>query len=82
MTKADVLARLQSIFDDVFVEPVVVTEQLSAADVSEWDSLVHITLVVAVEKAFGVRFGVGEVESTNNVGEFADVILKHMGQAV
>jgi len=29
-----------------------------------------------VEKAFGVRFRVGEVETTKNVGEFADLILK------
>ena len=36
----------------------------------------HITLVLAVEKAFGVRFGVGEVEATNNVGDFADLIRK------
>jgi acyl carrier protein len=81
MTKAEVLSELQQIFDDIFIEPVVVTEQLSAEDVPEWDSLLHISLVVAVERAFKIRFGIGAVESTNNVGEFADLILKTLAKA-
>jgi acyl carrier protein len=32
--------------------------------------------MVAVEKAFNVRFRVGEVENARNVGEFADLIIK------
>jgi acyl carrier protein len=81
MTKPEVLAKLQLIFDDIFMEPVVVTETLSADDVPEWDSLLHISLVVAVERAFKIRFGVGELESTKNVGEFADLIVKSSGKA-
>ena len=76
MNQAEVLARLQTLFDDLFLEPVTVTPALSAKDVPEWDSLMHISLVVSVEKAFGVRFRVGEVEATKNVGEFADLIVK------
>ena len=74
--QAEVLARLQSIFDDIFLDEVVVTPELSAQDVDEWDSLLHISLVVAVEEAFGIRFRVGEVEATKNVGDFADLIMK------
>jgi acyl carrier protein len=81
MTKPEVLAKLQLIFDDIFMEPVVVTETLSADDVPEWDSLLHISLVVAVERGFKIRFGVGELESTKNVGEFADLIVKSSGKA-
>ena len=76
MNQTDVIAKLQGIFDNVFLEPVVLTRAISAKDVPEWDSLTHISLMVAVEKAFGVRFRVGEVETTKNVGEFADLILK------
>jgi acyl carrier protein len=46
--------------------------------VPEWDSLTHIGLLVSIEKAFGIRFRVGEVEVTHNIGEFADLILKRM----
>jgi acyl carrier protein len=76
MTQTDIIAQLQTIFDTVFLEPVVLTPAISAKDVPEWDSLAHISLMVAVEKAFGVRFRVGEVENTKNIGEFADLILK------
>jgi len=76
MNQADVIAQLQTIFDTVFLEPVVLTPTISAKDVPEWDSLTHISLMVAVEKSFGVRFRVGEVENTKNVGDFADLILK------
>jgi acyl carrier protein len=76
MNQAEIIAKLQTLFDTVFLEPVVLTPAISAQDVPEWDSLTHISLMVAVEKAFGVRFRVGEVETTKNVGEFADLILK------
>jgi acyl carrier protein len=76
MNQAEVIAKLQTIFDNLFLEPVTLTPVLSAKDVPEWDSLMHISLVIGVEKAFGVRFRVGEVEKTNNIGEFADLILK------
>jgi acyl carrier protein len=78
MNQTDVIAKLQTIFDDVFLEPVVLTPATSAKDVPEWDSLMHISLMVTVEKEFGVRFRVGEVENTKNVGEFADLVLKRI----
>ena len=81
MNQADVIAKLQTIFDNVFLEPVVLTPALSAGDVPEWDSLTHISLLVAVEKAFAVHFRVSEVETTRNVGEFADLIIKRTTEA-
>jgi acyl carrier protein len=76
--QSEVIAKLQLIFDDIFLEPVNLTPSLSAADVPQWDSLTQISLLLAVEKAFGIRFRVGEVEGTKNVGEFADLIGKRI----
>src|SRR6185436_3342507 len=73
MTGEDVLHKLQEVFDSVFVDPVTVTRELTAKDVEEWDSVLHVALVVAVEEAFRVSFRVGEVESTKHVGDFADL---------
>jgi acyl carrier protein len=78
MTQSDVIQKLQTVFDDVFTDPVTLSPDLAATDVPEWDSLTHITLVISVEKYFGIRFGVGEVETTRNVGDFADLILKKL----
>jgi acyl carrier protein len=38
--------------------------------------LMQIMLILAVEKEFGIKFHVGEVEVTQNVGEFADLIQR------
>jgi len=78
MTQASVLAQLQSVFDDVFLDKVTVTADLTAKDVAEWDSLIHITLILAVENRFGIRFRAGEIEATHNVGDLANLILKRM----
>lgn len=78
MNREEVIAKLQGVFDRVFFSGVVVTPELSAKDVEEWDSLTQISLMVAVQKAFGIKFMLGEVEKTKNVGEFADLILKRI----
>jgi acyl carrier protein len=78
MDRPEIIAKLQTVFDGIFLEPVTVTPELSANDVEEWDSLLHISLMLAVEAAFGVRFRVGEVEATKNIGEFADLIGRRL----
>ena len=76
MTQSEVITKLQPIFDDLFMDKVVLTPELTANDVDEWDSLIQISLLLAIEKQFNIRFRVGEVEATKNVGEFADLIAR------
>jgi acyl carrier protein len=78
MTQTEVIQHLQPIFDDLFMEKVVLTPALSADDVEEWDSILQISLLMAVERKFDIRFRVGEVESSRNVGEFADLITRRI----
>lgn len=78
MKQAEVLAKLQEVFDGIFLEKVEAKPELSAAEVDEWDSLMQISLVIAVEQKFRVRFRVGEVETARNLGEFADLIAKRI----
>ena len=69
-------AKLTDIFHDVFDdEGIVVTPELTADDVDEWDSLSHIRLVLAIEKRFGLKFSAAEVGRLKNVGEFAALIV-------
>ena len=76
MTQSEVIAQLQPIFDDIFMEKVELTPELTANDVEEWNSLLQISISLAVEKHFNIRFRVGEVEATKNVGDFADLIAR------
>ena len=77
MDETTIQTNLQEVFDSVFLEKVNVTRELSAKDVPEWDSLLHITLIVTVEQKFGIRFRTGEVEAKKTVGEFMDLIAQH-----
>lgn len=76
MERNEVLDRVQEVFRDVLDdEEIVLTEQTTADDVDDWDSLSHIQLIVAVEKAFHVKFTSKEILSWKNVGELVDSIL-------
>jgi acyl carrier protein len=63
----------QEVFDD---ESLALRDAMTAADVKNWDSLNHVTLIVAVEHMFGIRFTTKEVNSLKNVGEMIDLIGK------
>ena len=78
MNQEKILKRVQDIFNDIFLEPVDITLELSAQDVEEWDSYTHITLIIAIEKEFDVRFVTGEVENTQNIGDLINLIEKHL----
>lgn len=67
--------RLNQVFRDVFDdESITVNENTTSADIEDWDSLEHISLIGAVEEEFGFRFKMKEVSSMKNVGEMMSII--------
>ena len=76
MRRENVYKQLNEIFADVLdLEEVQLTEDTTADDIEEWDSLSHIQLVVAVEKAFGIKFTALEIMRWKNVGAMVDSIM-------
>lgn len=76
MKKEDILKKTNEIFIDVLDDDTIVLHyETTADDVEDWDSLNHIHLVVAIEKAFKVRFTSQEIQSWKNVGEMIDSII-------
>lgn len=76
MDKNEILVKVQEIFQDVLDnDEIELTFETTADDVDEWDSLSHIQLIVAIEKAFKVKFTSKEIMSWANVGEMLDCIL-------
>jgi acyl carrier protein len=49
---------------------------MTAADVPTWDSLSNITMIVGVEKAFGVKLRTKDVRNLKNVGELLELIKR------
>jgi acyl carrier protein len=71
----EIYTQLTKIFHEVFDDDtIVVTPQLTAKDVREWDSLSHIRLVLAVQKKFGVKFSAAQTANLTNVGELVELI--------
>ena len=78
MTNQAIFEKLNEIFSDVFDEEITVTAETTSADVEEWDSLTHITLISEVEEAFGFKFAMKDVLGMKNVGEMAQIIAKNI----
>lgn len=70
----EIYEKLSEIFSDVFDGEITVTADTTSADIEDWDSLSHITLVSAIEDAFGMRFSMKEVLGMANVGELAQIV--------
>jgi acyl carrier protein len=77
METTEIVSRLTPIFRDVFNDDaLVVSEGVTAADVPTWDSLSNINMIIAVEKAFGVKFSIKDVRNLKNVGELLELIKR------
>ena len=77
MSREEVYERLNTVFRDVFDnDDITVEDTTTAADIEGWDSLIHITLIDAVEEEFDIRFDMKTVVKLKNVGEMVDVILE------
>jgi acyl carrier protein len=77
METTEIMSRLTPIFRDVFNDDgLVVSDGMTAADVPTWDSLSNINMIIAVEKAFGVKFSIKDVRNLKNVGELLELIKR------
>jgi acyl carrier protein len=75
MQQQDIYAQLTAIFHDLFDDDtIVLTPELTAAEVPEWDSFNHINLIVAVESQFKIKFQTAELEQLHTVGHLAALI--------
>jgi len=78
-TVEEVLVKATHVFrdtldnDDIELQP-----STTADDIEEWDSLTHIQLIVALEKAFKIKFTTAEITAFKNVGELANSIVRKL----
>jgi acyl carrier protein len=77
MQESEIYQRLTKIFHDVLDDDsIVLTPELTASEVKEWDSFNHINLIIAIEQAFKIKFQTAELESMKNVGHLVALIEK------
>lgn len=68
--RRDIHNDVEGIFRNFFRDnSLVINTETSAKDIEGWDSLAHITLIVAIEKKFGIKFKLAELQELRNVGD-------------
>ena len=78
MTTEEIKQKLTIIFRDVFEdENIVATEQMTAAEVANWDSLSNVMMIVNVEKTFNIKLRLKEIINMKNVGDLISSIQIH-----
>lgn len=76
-----IIKNLNPIFCDILdLSSLVLGPESNASNVEGWDSLAHINLVMSIEKHYGIRFALGELQGLKNVGEMAELIQKKLSK--
>lgn len=79
MEREEVLGKVAEILREEFENAELeVTFETTAADVQEWDSLAHLSIIFEIEAQFGIKFTMGEIQESKNVGELIDALIKHV----
>ncbi len=72
-----ILAKMTPVFREALETPdLTLTNELDATKVDNWDSLNHISLIIALEEVFGIQFETEELVTLVNVGDMAKLIDK------
>ncbi len=79
MTADEIKLKLNTIFRDVFEDDsILVTNEMVAADVENWDSLSNVLMIDKVEQTFGVKLKLKEIVNFENVGDLIKCLEKHL----
>lgn len=80
-SKDEILKNINKIMSYTFdLDDLNVTRETTAGEIEEWDSLTHVRLIVAIERAFKIKFSNAEIERLHNVGELVDAVASKTGQ--
>jgi acyl carrier protein len=75
MQDAEITEGLTEIFHDLFGDDsIVLTPETSAKDIKGWDSIKHISLIVAVEERFGIKLRTAEIDRLKDVGDLQRIV--------
>ncbi|MBN8793557.1 MAG: acyl carrier protein [Stenotrophomonas nitritireducens] len=54
-----------------------VTDELRYNTIPQWDSIAHMSVVAALEEAFGVMIDMDDVIDMSSVGKAREILRKH-----
>lgn len=75
MEKSVIIEKLTTIFHEIFNDNnIVLRDDMTAADVENWDSLTHMLMITKVEEVFGIKFKLKELNKLKMVGDLITII--------
>lgn len=81
MNKTDVLNKMTRIVKEVLdLDELTLTEATTASEVEDWDSIMHVEIIVAIEEEFKIKFTTTEIEKFDTVGDIAGLTLEKVNQ--
>ena len=73
----EIYSTLSKIFNDIFdIKKFKLKKTTSAKDISNWDSINNLKLIIVLEKEFKIKFDPDEIVEIKNVGELIKSIEK------
>lgn len=80
MGESDITQRLTGIFRTVLgSDGLVITRELRAGDIRQWDSISHVMLIAEIEKDFSITFKLKDLSRMQCVGDMIEVIAAKLG---
>lgn len=75
---------IRKVVENIFIEitenaAISLSDATTSDDIEEWDSIVHIQLIVEMEARFGISFTAEEIGGYGNVGQMLDGVAAKMG---
>ena len=75
MDRNEIIEKLTAIFHEIFNDnAIVLRDDMTAADVENWDSLTHMLMITKVEEVFGIKFKLKELNKLKMVGDLVNTI--------
>lgn len=79
MTKQEIITQLTPIAQDVFDNPeLMLTDDLSSANVDTWTSMAFMQFLTAIERHFGFKYKIMEILPLHDMGAVIESIQNHV----
>lgn len=79
MKRNEILNRVREIFRDIFDDQTLeISDTTNADDIDDWESLEQISILVAIQKEFSIKFSIEDIEGLMNVGQTLDLIERKL----
>jgi acyl carrier protein len=69
------------IFEDILdIKKGTVSLETTSSDIDQWDSVATVSIIVALEEEFGIRFKLKDIQTLKSVQDFVDLVQAYKNE--